>query len=95
MNPIVLKKQRIYYRNLKHWINTINLHLHVREVLIESLKRTSSMLLEYQWKYNTLMLAEIKLRADVICETYVSKNGLFKLQETENNTSEVIDNQIG
>jgi hypothetical protein len=36
------------------------------------------MLLEYQWKYNTLdVRAEIKLRADVICETYVSKNGLF------------------
>ena len=42
--------------------------------------------------------AEIKLRADVICETYVSKSGLynyFNKMDEENNTTEVIDNQIG
>ena len=57
------------------------------------------MLLDYQWKFNTPdVRAEIKLRADVICETFVSKNGLynyFNKMDDENNTAEVIDNQMG
>jgi hypothetical protein len=45
------------------------------------------------------MLAEIKLRADVICETYkkvrMGQFNHFNKMDEENNTSEVIDNQIG
>ena len=41
---------------------------------------------------------EIKLKADSICERFVNRNGLYnffnKIDE-ENNTSEVIDNQMG
>jgi hypothetical protein len=103
MNPIVLKKNRGYIietenTGLTLYKSALSL-IHVREVLIELERELSSMLLEYQWKYNTPdVRAEIKLRADVICETYVSKNGLFNYfnkMDEENNTSEVIDNQIG
>jgi len=56
-------------------------------------------LLDFQWKFNTPEIrSEIKLRADVICEKYVSRNGLynyFNKCDEENNTSEIIDNQIG
>ena len=41
---------------------------------------------------------QIKLQADTICEKYVAQNGLYnyfnKIDE-ENNTNEIIDNQIG
>lgn len=103
MNPIVFK------RNRGHVIETENTgqtlynsalsFIHVREVLIELERELSRMLLDYQWKFNTPDIrAEIKLRADVICETYVSKNGLFNYfnkMDDENNTPEIIDNQIG
>jgi hypothetical protein len=73
--------------------------IHVREVLIELERELAAMLLDFQWKFNTPEVrAEIKLRADVICETYVSRNGLFNYFnkcDEENNTSEIIDNQIG
>ena len=57
------------------------------------------MLLNFQWQFNTSEIrAEIKLRADMICEKYVNQGGLYnffnKIDE-ENNTSEIIDNQIG
>ena len=103
MNPIVLKKNRGYIietenTGLTLYKSALSL-IHVREVLIELERELSSMLLEYQWKFNTPdVRAEIKLRADVICETYVSKNGLFNYfnkMDEENNTSEIIDNQIG
>lgn len=103
MNPIVFK------RNRGHVIETENTgqtlynsalsFIHVREVLIELERELSRMLLDYQWKFNTPdVRAEIKLRADVICETYVSKNGLFNYfnkMDDENNSPEIIDNQIG
>jgi hypothetical protein len=103
INPIVLKKNRgfvietentalVLYRSALSYI-------HTREVLIELERELSSMLLDYQWKFNTPdVRAEIKLRADVICETYVSRNGLFNYfnkMDDENNTAEIIDNQIG
>lgn len=103
MNPIVFK------RNRGHVIETENTALteyesalsfiHVREVLIELERDISDMLLEYQWHYNTPdVRAEIKLRADTICENYVNKNGLYnffnKIDE-ENNTDEIIDKQMG
>jgi hypothetical protein len=71
----------------------------VREVLIELERELSAMLLEFHWKFNTAEIrAEIKLRADVICEKYVNKNGLynyFNKCDEENNTPTIIDNQIG
>jgi hypothetical protein len=57
------------------------------------------MLLDFQWKFNTPdVRAEIKLRADVICEQYVNLNGLynyFNKCDDENNTVELISRQIG
>jgi hypothetical protein len=103
INPIVLKRNRGYVIETENTALTLYKsalsYIHVREVLIELERELSRMLLDYQWKFNTPdVRAEIKLRADVICETYVSKNGLynyFNKMDDENNTSEIIDNQIG
>jgi hypothetical protein len=103
MNPIVFKRNRgnvIETENTGQTLYDSALsYLHVREVLIELERELSRMLLDFQWKFNTPDIrAEIKLRADVICETYVSKNGLynyFNKMDEENNTNEIIDNQIG
>lgn len=103
MNPIVFKRNRGYIIETENTGQTLYKsalsYIHVREVLIELERELSRMLLDFQWKFNTPDIrAEIKLRADVICETYVSRSGLYnyfnKIDE-ENNTSEVIDNQIG
>ena len=103
MNPIVFKRNRgnvIETENTGQTLYKSALsYLHVREVLIELERELSRMLLDFQWKYNTPdVRAEIKLRADVICETYVSRSGLdnyFNKMDEENNTNEIIDNQIG
>jgi hypothetical protein len=103
INPIVLKRNRGYVIETENTALTLYKsalsYIHVREVLIELERELSRMLLDYQWKFNTPdVRSEIKLRADVICETYVSKNGLynyFNKMDDENNTAEVIDNQIG
>jgi hypothetical protein len=103
MNPIVLKKNRGYVIETENTAQTLfksSLSLiHVREVLIELERELSAMLLDFQWKFNTPEIrAEIKLRADVICESFVAKNGLFNYFnkcDEENNTEEIIDNQIG
>lgn len=103
MNPIVFKRNRGYIIETENTGQTLYRsalsYIHVREVLIELERELSRMLLDYQWKFNTPdVRAEIKLRADVICETFVSKNGLynyFNKMDDENNTPEIIDNQIG
>ena len=103
INPIVFKRNR---GNVIETENTAQVlyksalsYIHVREVLIELERELSRMLLDFQWRYNTPDIrSEIKLRADVICETYVNKNGLynyFNKMDEENNTNEIIDNQIG
>jgi hypothetical protein len=103
MNPIVFKRNRGWIIETENTAQTLYKsalsYIHVREVLIELERELSRMLLDFQWKFNTPEVrAEIKLRADVICETYVSRNGLYnyfnKIDE-ENNTPEIIDNQIG
>jgi hypothetical protein len=67
--------------------------------LIELERELSRMLLDFQWQFNTSEIrSEIKMRADMICETFVSRNGLynyFNKMDEENNTAEIIDNQIG
>lgn len=103
MNPIVFKRNRGYVIETENTAQTLYKsalsYIHVREVLIELERDLSAMLLDYQWRYNTPdVRAEIKLRADVICETFVNKNGLynyFNKMDEENNSSEIIDNQMG
>lgn len=103
INPIVFKRNRGYVIETENTGQTLYRsalsYIHVREVLIELERELSRMLLDYQWKFNTPdVRAEIKLRADVICETFVSKNGLynyFNKMDDENNSPEIIDNQIG
>jgi hypothetical protein len=103
MNPLVFKRNRGYVIETENTAQTLYKsalsYIHVREVLIELERELSAMLLDYQWKFNTAdVRAEIKLRADSICETYVSRNGLynyFNKMDEENNTADIIDNQIG
>jgi hypothetical protein len=103
MNPIVFKRNRGFVIETENTGQTLvrsSLSLiHVREVLIELERELAAMLLDYQWKFNTPdVRAEIKLKADVICDTFVSKNGLFNYfnkMDDENNTPDIIDNQIG
>lgn len=103
MNPIVFKRNRGFIIETENTaqtlVNSSLSFIHSREVLIELERELSRMLLDYQWRFNTPdVRAEIKLRADVICETFVNRNGLFNYfnkMDDENNTSEIIDNQIG
>jgi hypothetical protein len=103
INPIVFKRNRGYVIETENTAQTLYKsalsYIHVREVLIELERELSAMLLDFQWRFNTAdVRAEIKLRADNICEKYVNKNGLFNYFnkcDEENNTNEIIDNQIG
>jgi hypothetical protein len=103
MNPLVFKRNRGYIIETENTAQTLYRSalsfIHVREVLIELERELSAMLLEFQWRFNTSEVrSEIKLRADTICEKYVNKNGLFNYFnkcDEENNTTEIIDNQIG
>ena len=103
INPLVFKRNRGYVIETENTAQTLYKsalsYIHVREVLIELERELSRMLLDFQWKFNTPDIrAEIKLRADVICASYVSKNGLynyFNKMDDENNTTDIIDNQIG
>lgn len=103
MNPIVFKRNRGYIIETENTAQTLYRsalsYIHVREVLIELERELSRMLLDFQWKFNTSdVRAEIKLRADIICEQYVTRRGLynyFNKCDEENNTPDVIDNQIG
>lgn len=103
MNPIVYKRNRGFVIETENTAQTLYRsalsYLHVREVLIELERELSAMLLEFQWKFNTAdVRAEIKLRADVICEKFINRNGLynyFNKCDEENNTQTIIDNQIG
>jgi hypothetical protein len=103
MNPIVFKRNRGFVIETENTAQTLYKsalsYLHVREVLIELERELSAMLLEFQWTFNTAdTRADIKLRADSICEKYVNRNGLFNYFnkcDEENNTQDIIDNQIG
>jgi len=103
MNPIIYKKNRGWIINTENTALTLYKsalsYLHVREVLIELENALVDMLLNFQWKFNTQdTRSEIKLRADVICAGFVNKNGLynyFNKCDAENNTTTLIDNQIG
>lgn len=74
-------------------------YIHVREVLIELENELRNMLLNFQWKFNTPEIrAEIKLRADAICQRFVDRKGLFDFRnicDETNNTNTLIDNQLG
>ena len=103
MNPITFKRNRGYVIETENTAQTLYKsslsYIHVREVLIELERELSRMLLDFQWKFNTPDIrAEIKLRADVICEQYINLNGLynyFNKCDDENNTTDLISRQIG
>lgn len=102
-NPIVRKRNRGIVIETENTAQTLVRsalsYIHSREVLIELEKELAGMLLNFQWKFNTPEVrAEIKFRADSICQRFVNRNGLyafFNKCDDENNTSEMIDSQIG
>lgn len=102
-NPIVTKKNRGFVIETENtaqtFVRSALSFIHVREVLIELEDELRDMLMTYQWKFNTAdTRGEIKLRADLICEKYVNQGGLFAFFnkcDEENNTNEIIDNQMG
>jgi hypothetical protein len=103
-NPIIYNTAR----NV-HYIETENTaqqqplsslsFLHSREVLIELENALYNMLLDFQWKFNTAETrADIKFRADAICQRFVDQEGLFNyvnVVDETNNTNDIIDRQIG
>ncbi len=103
MNPLVIKKNRGWVIDTENTAQTLYKsslsYIHSRELLIELENALTDMLKTFQWKFNTPDIrAEIKLRADNICAGFASKNGLnnyFNKCDAENNTNELIDNQIG
>lgn len=103
VNPIVNKKNRGFAIETENTgqvlIDSSLSFIHVREVLIELERALVDMLMNFQWSYNTPETrAEIKLRADAICEDFVNRNGLFNFFnkcDGENNTPDLIDQQIG
>jgi hypothetical protein len=74
-------------------------YIHSREVLIELENELYDMLLRYQWKSNTPNnRAEIKYRADRICQRFVDSYALYAYRnvcDTTNNTNYIIDLQGG
>jgi len=102
-NPIVFKRNRGFVIETDNTAQVLPRSAlsftHVREVLIELEDELYQMLLTYQWRFNTSEVrAEIKADADRICERYVRENGLydfFNVMDETNNTSEIIDAQIG
>lgn len=102
-NAIVTKKNRGFAIEMENTaqrdVKSALSFLHVREVLIELEGELIQMLKEFQWKFNTPdVRAEIKLRADIICERYVARSGIYTFFvkcDEENNTPDIIDNQVG
>ena len=102
-NPIVSKRNRGFVIETQNTAQTLSRSalgvINVREVLIEIEQELRDMLLNFQWKFNTPEIrAEIKLRADSICEKYQNQNGLFNYFnkiDSENNPPDLIDQQIG
>lgn len=103
MNPIVYKMNRglcIETNNTAQTTPKTSLsYITSREALIELEDALYEMLLGYQWKTNTPTIrAEIKKKADAICERYKANNAIFdyeNVMDETNNLPQYIDAQIG
>lgn len=103
MNPIVYKMNRglcIETNNTAQVTPKTSLsYITSREALIELEDAMYEMLLGYQWKTNTPTIrAEIKKKADAICERFKANNAIFdyeNVMDETNNLPQYIDAQIG
>ncbi len=103
MNPIVYKMNRglcIETNNTAQTTPKTSLsYITSREALIELEDALYEMLLGYQWKTNTPTIrAEIKKKADAICERFKANNAIFdyeNVMDETNNLPQYIDAQIG
>ena len=103
LNPIVKRKNTSYCINSESTAQIFPYSslsmIHSREVLIELENALYDMLLRYQWKFNTgLVRAEIKYKADKICQNILNKDGLYDFEniiDETNNTNYIIDLQMG
>jgi len=103
LNPIVKKKNAGYCINSEstaqvYPYSSLSI-IHAREVLIELENALYDMLLRYQWRFNTgAIRAEIKYKADKICQDILDKDGLYDFEniiDETNNTNYIIDLQMG
>jgi hypothetical protein len=102
-NPIVVKRNKGFVIDTENTALTLYTSalsfLHVREVLIELERQLIAMLQDFQWKFNTQETrAEIKLRADSICEGIKSRQGVYNYMNICNDTNNpptLIDSQVG
>ena len=103
LNPIVKKRNAGYCINSESTAQVYPMSslsfLHSRELLIELENSLYDMLLRYQWRFNTAEIrAEIKFRADKICQDLQERNGLYNYKnviDETNNTNYIIDLQMG
>ena len=72
--------------------------IHIRELVIYLQDEIEAMLEGYHWELNTQALRDvIKAKADSILETVQNNGGIYKFENTcdeSNNTPEVIDNEM-
>jgi len=103
LNPIVKKKDAGFCINSESTAQVFPYSslsiIHAREVLIELENTLYDMLLRYQWRFNTGPIrAEIKYKADKICQNILDKDGLYDFEniiDDTNNTNYIIDLQMG
>jgi hypothetical protein len=103
LNPIVKKKNAGFCINSESTAQVFPYSslsiIHAREVLIELENTLYDMLLRYQWRFNTGPIrAEIKYKADKICQNILDKDGLYAFEniiDETNNTNYIIDLQMG
>ena len=103
LNPIVKKKDAGFCINSESTAQVFPYSslsiIHAREVLIELENTLYDMLLRYQWRFNTGPIrAEIKYKADKICQNILDKDGLYAFEniiDETNNTNYIIDLQMG
>jgi len=103
LNPIVKKRNAGFCINSESTAQVFPYSslsvIHSREVLIELENALYDMLLRYQWRFNTgAIRAEIKYKADKICQDIQNRDGLYDFQnviDETNNTNYIIDLQMG
>jgi len=103
LNPIVKKAKAGYCINSESTAAVFPYSslsvIHSREVLIELENALYDMLLRYQWRFNTgAIRAEIKYKADKICQDIENRDGLYyynNVIDETNNTNYIIDLQMG
>jgi len=102
LNPLTSNNKGqfwIYSNNTSYSFSNAIQYISVRELLIELEYEMRQMLLNYQWKFNTVEIRrKIVNAANKICNTFKNKSGIYEfknIMDESNNTPEIIDSGIG